>query len=113
MFSEDLFFSLFTSIFFIVSTPPLSISNGIFWVVPFITQNPRKKNENTKNKESAGWNPCSTLPRPHTEPTEINGIHEKGAGAEGGMRPRITNQKLTLRLGLSALACVPVFLDFS
>ena len=32
-----------------------------------------------KYKESAGWKPCRLpSPVPHTESTEINGMHEKG-----------------------------------
>ena len=42
------------------------------------TENTEITQKHGKYKESVGWNPCSTLPVPHTEYTEINGIHEKG-----------------------------------
>ena len=48
------------------------------------TENTEITQKHGKYKKSVGLDRCSTLPSPHTEPTEFNGIHGKGAGG-GGM----------------------------
>ena len=54
---------------------------GILFDGRIITRKTRKSHRNTEKKESVGLDTCSSLPSPHTESTEINRIHEKGAGA--------------------------------
>ena len=56
---------------------------GILFDGRIITRKTRKSHRNTENKKNRldGTHEVPSLV-PHTEPTEINGMHEKGAGAE-------------------------------
>ena len=52
---------------------------GILFDGRIITRKTRKSHRNTENiKSRLDGNPVVTSPVPHTESTEINGMHEKG-----------------------------------
>ena len=56
---------------------------GILFDGRIITRKTRKSHRNTENIKNRLSGSCRlSLPRPHTESTEINGMHEMGAGAE-------------------------------
>ena len=54
---------------------------GILFDGRIITRKTRKSHRNTENKKDNRGDDVYRPPSPHTESTEINGIHEKGAGA--------------------------------
>ena len=55
---------------------------GILYDGRIITRKTRKSHRNTENKKLTEVIMYIVPPSPHTESPEINGIHEKGAGAE-------------------------------
>ena len=59
--------------------------SGILFDSPIITRKTRNSHRNTENKKNRlDGTHIIPSPVPHTEPTEINGIHEKGDRG-GGM----------------------------
>jgi len=61
---------------------------GILFDDRIITRKTRKSHRNTENIEIL-LSVCCTSPVPHTESTEINGMHEKGD--RGGAKPSSTS----------------------
>ena len=59
---------------------------GILFDGRIITRKTQKSHRNTENKKAKRGDDVYRPPSPHTEPTEINRIHEKGEGAGGTLK---------------------------
>jgi len=55
---------------------------GILFDGCIITRKTQKSHRNTENKKANRGDDVYRPPQPHTESTEINGMHEKGPGVE-------------------------------